>query len=406
MNQKTGQPGVTRASRTGGRSAPRRNSLTSNLERLNAHRDGARILARNADGLPGLSEARAKTGPIRHRDKMFFFSQLSVMISAGVPIAVALDGIARQADRLKMRTVLQDVLERVSSGQSLSNGMMNHPKVFPVSAVHLVRAGETSGDLPGMLTRICSLMEREYEMKKKLKSALTYPIVMMTMAVATVIALFTLILPKFRKLYAGKEDVLPKPTRALLVVGDFLSEYAWQIGAVAAVLVVGLVAWLRTPAGRSSLDSFLLSIPVIGSVIRKFSLARSIRTMGALLESGVPVLVSLELARDLSSNRRLAEAWEYVHHQVEEGGRIHDGMAGQEWFPGTLVQMTAMGESGGILDSVLVKVGEFYDQEAEVSVSEATSMIEPIMVIVVGMVVGFIAMSIMLPIFNMSKMMH
>ena len=179
--------------------------------------------------MPVLEESRAKGGPIKHRDKMFFFSQLSVMVSAGVPIAVALDGIARQADRLKMREVLLDALEAVESGQSLSNALCAHSKVFPVSAVHLIRAGETSGDLPGMLTRVCSLMEREYEMKKKLKAAMTYPIVMLSLAVLTVITLFTFILPRFRVLYAGKEDVLPKPTVILLTMGDFATAYAWQI---------------------------------------------------------------------------------------------------------------------------------------------------------------------------------
>jgi len=389
-----------------------RRSATAALNRLNTHRDGARLMARmdrtasREGGLPIMAESRARGGPIKHRDKLFFFSQLSVMVSAGVPIAVSLDGIARQADRLRLREVLLDVLERVESGESLSNGLASHPAVFPSIAVHLVRAGETSGDLPGMMTRICALMEREYEMKRKLKSAMTYPMVMLSLAVVTVVALFTFILPRFRTLYAGKEDVLPKPTQLLLMLGDFATDYAYQILAVLAILIAAVTVYLRTPAGKSFLDTFVLSVPALGQMVRKFSLARSVRTMGALLENGVPVMTALELARDLSSNQRLSEAWEYVRLRVEQGGRIHEGMAGQSWFPGTLTQMTAMGESGGILDAVLVKVGDFYDQEAEVSVSEATALIEPIMVIVVGIVVGFIAMSIMLPIFNMSKITH
>lgn len=140
--------------------------------------------------------------------------------------------------------------------------------------------------------------------------------------------------------------------------------------------------------------------------MRRFSLARSVRTLGVLLQSGVPVLSALELARDLSANAKLSGAWEYVRGRVANGGRIHEGMASQEWFPGTLVQMTAMGESGGILDSVLARVGEFYDGEAEAAVHDATALLEPAMVVIVGCVVGFIAMSIMLPIFNMSKIVH
>ena len=383
-----------------------RRSATAALNRLTTHRNASRMMANREGGMPVMAECRARGGPIKHRDKLFFFSQLSVMISAGVPIAVALDGIAKQADKLRMREVLVDVLEHVETGQSLSNGLAAHSSVFPNAAIHLVRAGETSGDLPGMMTRICALMEREFQMKQKLKSALTYPAVMLSLAVVTVVALFTFILPKFRTLYAGKEDVLPKPTRLLLALGDFATDYAYYIVAVLVAVIVGVVIYLRTPAGRSFFDTFLLAIPALGPVVRKFSLARSVRTMGALLESGVPVMTALELARDLSSNQRLSEAWEYVRLQVEEGGRIHEGMAGQSWFPGTLTQMTAMGEAGGILDAVLVKVGEFYDQEAEVAVSEATSLIEPVMVILVGVVVGFIAMSIMLPIFNMSKITH
>ncbi|MFG0318662.1 MAG: type II secretion system F family protein [Planctomycetota bacterium JB042] len=381
-----------------------RRSASSGLDRMSAHREGARLLAQRESAIPALADAEARPGPIRPRDKLFFFAQLSVMIQAGVPIAVALDGITRQCEREKLKTVLQEILEKVEAGQSFSSALMAHPSVFPSAACHLVRAGETSGDLGGMLGRINGLLERDYEMKKKLKGALTYPVVMVLMAIGTVVALFTFILPKFRTLYAGKEDALPATTTALLVTGDFVTAHAVEILGGLGVLVVATVAWLRTPGGRSFLDTFVLAIPVLGTVVRKFSLARSVRTMGALLASGVPVLQALELARDLSSNQRLGEAWEYVRERVAQGGRLQDGMLGQPWFPGTLVQMTAVGESGGILDSVLVKVGEFYDQEAEVSVSEATSLIEPIMVIVVGGVVGFIAMSIMLPIFNMSKL--
>ena len=386
--------------------APGRRSASAGLDRMQSHREGARLLAKRESAIPTLAEAEAKPGPIRQRDKLFFFAQLAVMVQAGVPIAVALDGIARQCEREKLREILLDVLERVEAGQSFSNGLMQHPKVFPSAACHLVRAGETSGDLGGMLGRINGLLERDYEMKKKLKSALTYPAVMIFMAIGTVVALFTFILPRFRGLYAGKEDALPAPTKFLLATGDFLSvQWMWIVGGVA-VVAAALIAWLRTEHGKSARDSALLALPVIGTVVRKFSLARSVRTMGALLASGVPVLQAIELARDLSANRRLGEAWEYVRTRVADGGRLQDGMVGQPWFPGTLVQMTAVGESGGILDSVLVKVGEFYDQEAEISVGEATSLIEPLMVAVVGGIVGFIAMSIMLPIFNMGKLTH
>jgi len=352
------------------------------------------------------ADAKARPGRVRPRDRLFFFSQLSVMVSAGVPIAVALDGIARQSDRLKLREVLLKVLKDVESGQQLSGAMLRHPKTFPPAAIHLVRAGETSGDLSGMLQRTCELLEREYEMKKKIVSAVSYPAVMMSLALVTVIALFTFVLPRFRGLYAGKEDMLPAPTKALLTIGDFFANNSIAIAVAAVAGIVGLVFYLRSPHGRSFRDTVLLALPVVGGVVRKFSLARSVRTMGALLQSGVPVLSAIELARDLSSNQRLSEAWDRVRAGVEEGGRIHEGMAGQAWFPGTLVQMTAMGETGGILDSVLVKVGRFYDQEAEASVQEATSMIEPLMVVAVGCLVGFIAMSIMLPIFNMSKIVH
>lgn len=385
--------------RTTGRRSP-----SSGLDRMTSHREGARLLSQRESAIPALAEAHAKPGAIRQRDRLFFFAQLSVMVQAGVPIAVALDGITRQCEREKLKTVLQQILEQVEAGQSFSNALMAHPKVFPTAACHLVRAGETSGDLGGMLGRINGLLERDYEMRKKLKAALTYPVVMLFMAASTVIALFTFILPRFRALYAGKEDVLPAPTRVLLTTGDFVSANAPAIVGGLVAVTAAAFFWLRTPGGKSFLDTFLLNVPIIGTVVRKFSLARSVRTMGALLASGVPVLQALELARDLSSNQRLSEAWEYVRERVATGGRLQDGMMGQPWFPGTLVQMTAVGESGGILDSVLVKVGEFYDQEAEVSVSEATSMIEPIMVVLVGGVVGFIAMSIMLPIFNMSKL--
>lgn len=381
-----------------------RRTVEADVARLQAVRDGARILAAKSGDATDL--AQAKPGPIRSRDRLFFFAQLSVMVGAGVPIAVALDGIARQSDRLKMREVLFDVLAEVEAGRPLSDGMKRHPKVFEPQAVQLVRAGETCGDLSTMLRRCCELLERDYEMRKKLKSALTYPVVMLTLAVTTVVFLFSFILPRFRGLYAGKEGALPKPTKLLLDTGDFVSANWPFLVAAGLALLFATVFTLRSESGKSALDTLLLRLPMIGNVLRRFSLARSVRTLGALLHGGVPVVTALELARDLSANRRLAEAWEYVRLRVKDGGRIHEGMAGQEWFPGTLVQMTAMGESGGTLESVLVQIGSFYDREAEVAVSDATGMLEPLMVVVVGSVVGFIAMSIMLPIFNMSKIVH
>lgn len=381
-----------------------RRTVEADVARLQAVRDGARILAAKSGDASDL--AAAKPGAIRSRDRLFFFAQLSVMVGAGVPIAVALDGIARQSDRLKMREVLFDVLAEVEAGRPLSAGMARHPRVFEPQAVQLVRAGETCGDLSTMLRRCCELLERDYEMRKKLKSALTYPVVMLTLAVTTVVFLFSFILPRFRGLYAGKEGALPKPTKILLETGDFVSANWPFLAGAGVALVVAAIYALRAEAGKSALDTILLRLPMIGNVIRRFSLARSVRTLGALLHGGVPVVTALELARDLSANRRLAEAWEYVRLRVKDGGRIHEGMAGQEWFPGTLVQMTAMGESGGTLESVLVQIGTFYDREAEVAVSDATGMLEPLMVVVVGSVVGFIAMSIMLPIFNMSKIVH
>jgi len=381
-----------------------RRGTEASLRGVNAHREGANLLKRQGGETSYGAEVKAQPGRIRHRDRMFFFTQLAIMTGAGVPIAVALDGIAKQCDRLKLREVLLDILAQVESGQSLSAGLQKHSSVFPDATVYLVRAGEATGDLEGMLSRISTLLERDYEMRKKLKGALTYPAVMASLAVVTVIALFTVILPRFRVLYAGKEDKLPGPTKALLDIGDVFANHWVVIFGAIALAAGGVITYLRTPGGRSFSHSVILATPVMGSVIRRFSLARSVRTLGALLSSGVPVLTALELARDLAANMRLQEAWDYVHEHVQQGGSLWEGMAGQEWFPGTLVQMTAVGEQGGILDSVLVKIGQFYDQEAEVAVSESTSLLEPLMVVVVGGVVGFIAMAIMLPIFNMSKM--
>lgn len=383
-----------------------RRSLQAQVRRLAEHREGSVLLSKSQGEVQLGTEVRAAPGRIRNRDVLFFFAQLSVMVSANVPLVVALDGIARQCDRLRLREVLKELQTKVEGGQQLSFALGGHPKVFPTYTVHLVRAGEACGDLEGMLRRVCEMLERDYEMKKKLKSALTYPVVMMVLAVATIAALFTFILPKFRAIYAGKEDKLPAPTKALLAIGDFTTHYAIHIGIAAIAVIAAIVVFVRSPRGKIFVDGMMLALPVMGGVVRRFSLARSVRTLGVLLQSGVPVLSALELARDLSANAKLSGAWEYVRGRVANGGRIHEGMASQEWFPGTLVQMTAMGESGGILDSVLARVGEFYDGEAEAAVHDATALLEPAMVVIVGCVVGFIAMSIMLPIFNMSKIVH
>lgn len=342
-------------------------------------------------------------GRVSRRDITNVTTQLAVMVDTGITLSSALQGLIAQEQNPKLKQLLLALQTSVEGGSDFSSALQEHPKYFDPTYVALVRASEASGTLAEMLERIADYLRARMESRAKVRSAMTYPLVIAALAVAVTIFLLTYIMPKFEPLFSRKGVELPKMTVVMMSVSRMLVDYwyAWIVGAVA--IVVALVFWLRTEAGQRFRDRAILSLPLLGPVFRKIILSRSINTLGTMIASGVSALDALRLCGEAAGNRLYLDLWENVRERVTAGEQICEALAGQTLIPPTLVQMIASGEQSGRLDDVLMKVSTYYDREVETSLKTATSLIEPIMICVMGAVVGAIGLSLLLPIFSLSR---
>ncbi|MBN1396015.1 MAG: type II secretion system F family protein [Pirellulales bacterium] len=362
-------------------------------------RDGLHVLEiEEADGDEGLFPKR-----ITKSDLIYVTSQLAIMVDTGITLSQALGGIVEQETNPTLRRVLSDLKESVEGGQDFSAALARHPRYFDNTYVSLVKASEVTGTLGPMLERIAGYLRKEAETRGKVRAAMAYPTVMMALACGVTIFLLTYILPKFMPLFKSKGTELPRPTLIMMAVSDALLGYwwLWLIAAVAAL--VGFLYGRRTAPGRKAVDWIKINAPIVGPMYRKVTISRGIRTLGTMLASGVPVMEAIRLAGAVSSNFFYERLWTRVHDEVAGGKRICEILRGDPLFPNVLVQMIAAGEDTGRLDDVLEKVSTYYDREVETSLKATTSLIEPIMIAVMGVVVGTIGMALMLPIFSLSK---
>ncbi len=343
---------------------------------------------------------------VRKSEIVYFTSQLSVMIETGISLAAALEGIAEQEANPTLKRVLLDVRDRVSTGEDFSSALAQFPKYFDATYVALVRAAEQSGMLAEMLDRIALYMRGELEARGKMRAAMAYPAIMAVLAVGVTIFLLTFIMPKFTPLFSRRGVELPTVTRLMMTLSETMVEswYVWLGGGAA--LVASFVYGRRTASGRKVIDSMKLYVPLLGKVFRKTALSRSIRTLGTMIQCGVPMLEAIRLSSDVSANYHYQQVWEQVEEEVTQGNRISDVLFSSPLFPNTLVQMIRAGEETGKLDTVLQKVSLFYDREVEMTLKATTSLIEPLLISVMGVVVGTIGLSILLPIFSLSRVPH
>ena len=298
---------------------------------------------------------------------------------------------------------MKDLKETVEGGQDFSTALARHPQYFDKTYLSLVKASEATGTLGSMLDRIAGYLRKEAETRSKVRAAMAYPAVMMVVATGVTIFLLTYIMPKFTPLFKSRGTKLPMPTLIMMTLSDALLHYwyLWLLGAVATV--IGFLYGRRTQAGRQVLDWVKINAPIVGPMFRKVTISRSIRTLGTMLGSGVPIIEAIRLAGDVSSNYYYEQLWHKVLDEVTGGKRICEVLHGEPLFPKILVQMIAAGEDTGKLDVVLEKVSGYYDGEVETSLKATTSLIEPIMISVMGVVVGTIGLALMLPIFSLSK---
>ena len=340
---------------------------------------------------------------VSRKDIIYLTSQLAIMVETGITLAAALEGIIGQEKNPTMRKLLLEVRDGVLAGDEFSATLEKHPKYFDKTYIALIRASEATGTLGAMLERIAKYLGRELEARGKVRSAMMYPTVMLVMAMGVTLFLLTFVLPKFAPLFSRKGTKLPKPTVFMMGISDMLMDYwyLWLAGVIA--LVLGFILGKRTDPGRQAWDWVKINTPILGPMFRKVAISRSVRTLGTMVASGVSVLESLRLSAEVCGNYHYEVLWNHVLDRVTAGCEINEALSGSSLFPSTLVQMISAGEQTGKLDVVLEKVSSHYDGEVDAALKTATSLIEPIMICVMGFVVGGIALSLLLPIFTLSK---
>ena len=361
-------------------------------------REGMQVLELEEDAGPGLFAPG-----IRRTDVIYLTNQLAIMVDTGITPSVALEGIAEQEANPTMRQMLNDLKRGVESGDDFSSSLAKYPKQFDKTYVSMIKVGEATGTLAEMLERVALYLRKEMEMRSKVKAAMAYPAVMATMAIGVTTFLLTFILPKFAPLFAKKGIKLPTPTRWSMAASDVLLHWwhLWIPGLI--IAVVGFIVFKKTKQGRRMIDGILLNAPLIGTVTRKVAISRSIRTLGTMLNSGLPVLEALKLTSEVAGNSYYEEIWLHVLDEVTQGNEICESLKGNPLFPATLVQMISAGEQTAKLGDVLQKVSDYYDHEVETAIKTATSMIEPIMISAMGVIVGTIGLALLLPVFSLSK---
>ncbi|MCE5327296.1 MAG: type II secretion system F family protein [Planctomycetaceae bacterium] len=366
--------------------------------------EAASRLRRDGKNLVDIAPAAAGVrGHVKRDDVIYFASQLAVMVDSGVSLDEALGCIARQHENPAFAAVLEDVWDKVQGGVEFSKALAEYPKIFDNLFVSLMRASEASGTMGQMLERAADYMQQERETRKRITGAMVYPACMLSFCVLVVIGLLVFILPRFEKIYSGKGALLPLPTRALLAMSAFIISY-WPFLIAGVGLAVGLIWWfVRTPGGRVFMDSLRINMPLLGRMYRKAYLARSLRTMATMVGTGVGVLEGLEIAAAIAGNSRYAKVWQDVAAAVQDGLPLSQPLQESDLVPGTIAQMVDAGERSGKLGMVMDRVAGFCEEELKVAIKSMTSLIEPIMIVVMGLIVGGVAMALLLPIFKLSK---
>ncbi|MBS2033567.1 type II secretion system F family protein [bacterium] len=360
----------------------------------------AKAAGAGADGFAGLLSRMKK---VDEQALTVFSRQFATMINAGLAMVRCLDILSEQTEDKKLRETLIQVRRDVEGGSTLSNSLAKHPQVFSMLYISMVKAGEMGGVLDEVLERLAGFMEKDFALKKKVKSALTYPVVILLMATGIVFFLVTYILPTFVALFEGMSLALPLPTQILIAVTKGARNPAVMIPLLALLGVGGFMVgqYIKTPAGRKQYDMMKLNIPVFGLLNRKVAISRFCRTLGTLLSSGVPIMQALEIVGRASGNEIIAMTVTKVRESIREGESIASPLGASGMFPPMVTQMVAVGEETGNLDAMLSKIADFYDTEVEYMLASLTSMLEPIMIVGMGGIVGFIVISVFLPLYQL-----
>ncbi len=333
-----------------------------------------------------------------------FTTQLAVMVRAGINLRAALDGIAEQTEHVGFKKIIVGLKNDVEGGKQFSEAIARHPKLFNSLYVNMVRASEMSGSFSKMLDRIAGYIGQQIETRKMVIGAAIYPAIIGGLAVAVTVFLLAFVLPRFASVFEGKEDVLPWATTFLMAVSRTVVNY-WPYILGGVVVIGGAVyAFTKTEVGSFWVDKMKLTIPILKTMFRSLYISRSLQTMGQLINAGVPMLDTLAITGDISGNQLYQGMWKKVYTSVKQGKKIAQPMQKERLLPSAVVQMISAGEESGKLGEVLDEISNFYSKQLRDNIKAVTGMIEPIMILLMGTVVGFIAMAIILPIFKMSSL--
>lgn len=339
---------------------------------------------------------------IKVRDLAVFCRQFATMVGAGIPLLQCLNILTKQAENKQLRRILENVTVDIEKGKSLSDAFKDYREQFPEILINMLVAGEVSGTLDQALLRLALHFEKEHEMREKIKSAMTYPLFVAGIAVAAVIALLILIVPVFVDIFTQMGAELPLPTRMIIGTSTLLTQYWYFLLLLFAVLFLGLRYALTTDRGKEYFDRLLLKVPVVGPVVNKIVVARFARTFATLIKSGVPLLQSLETVEKVTGNSVAVAELAAARANIKEGERMASVLLKSKIFPPMAVNMIAIGEESGALDDLLEKLSVFYERETEETIARLSAIIEPLLIALVGILVGFIAISIYLPLFGLS----
>jgi type IV pilus assembly protein PilC len=341
-------------------------------------------------------------GGVNAKELAIFTRQFSVMIDAGLPLVQCLEILASQQENQLFKKVLTGTRGSVEGGATLSAAMRQYPKVFDALYVNMVEAGETGGILDTILQRLSTYIEKNVKLQRAVKSALVYPVGVITVAAGVITLLLWKVVPIFATLFAGLGVDLPLPTKIVIALSNFVGSIFGLLIVVAIVgMGVGLKVWYGTEQGRYAIDYTILRLPVLGLLMRKIAVARFTRTLGTLISSGVPILEGLDITAKTAGNAVVERALKKVRRSLEEGKSLTEPLKDSEVFPGMVTQMIAVGEQTGAMDAMLQKIADFYEEEVDAAVKDLLTALEPVMIVFLGLVVGGVVISMYLPLFTL-----
>ncbi|MEW6102904.1 MAG: type II secretion system inner membrane protein GspF [bacterium] len=381
-------------------------NLKEALGKLRAQ--GLRVLSTEAQKGIGIEDLLDKINILDKPglgDRVIFSRQLSTLINAGIPVVQCLNILVEQAKKKSFQKILTNVRRDIEGGEFISSALAKYPSCFDRLYISMVKSGEIGGVLDEVLERIATYLENIAELRRKVIGAMVYPAMILLVAVGVVTFLLVFVIPKFKEVFETFGQSLPKPTQILINISDFLVHWIWLVFLIIAIIVTIInIVINRSAKARLQWHRIILKIPLFGDLFRKIAIARFTRTLGTLVRSGVPILEALDIVAQTSGNRVVELAIIDARNAIKEGERISDPLKRSGVFPPMVVQMISVGEETGALDAMLFKAADYYDREVDATVAALSSILEPVMIVILGIVVGFIVVCMYLPIFSLPAM--